>query len=221
MTKDISALRKEYTKGQLDASILGSNPLKAFRQWFTEALNSEVLEANAMILSTVSTEGKPSSRVVLLKEITEKGIVFFTNKSSRKGQEIAQNPYVSVVFFWGELERQVRMEGSISEISDEANDDYFYSRPRISQAGAVVSPQSQVIEGREQLDAAMSDWLADENKTIQRPAHWGGYEILLNRIEFWQGRPGRVHDRIVFVLNENDSSEGESKESWNICRLAP
>ncbi len=221
MTKDISALRKEYTKGQLDASILGSNPLKAFRQWFTEALNSEVLEANAMILSTVSTEGKPSSRVVLLKEITEKGIVFFTNKSSRKGQEIAQNPHVSVVFFWGELERQVRMEGSITEISDEANDDYFYSRPRISQAGAVVSPQSQVIEGREQLDAAMSDWLADENKTIQRPAHWGGYEILLNRIEFWQGRPGRVHDRIVFVLNENDSSEGESKESWNIYRLAP
>lgn len=221
MTKDISTLRKEYTKGQLDASILGSNPLKAFRQWFTEALNSEVLEANAMILSTVSTEGKPSSRVVLLKEITEKGIVFFTNKSSRKGQEIAQNPHVSVVFFWGELERQVRMEGSITEISDEANDDYFYSRPRISQAGAVVSPQSQVIEGREQLDAAMSDWLADENKTIQRPAHWGGYEILLNRIEFWQGRPGRVHDRIVFVLNENDSSEGESKESWNIYRLAP
>ena len=101
MTKDISALRKEYTKGQLDASILGSNPLKAFRQWFTEALNSEVLEANAMILSTVSTEGKPSSRVVLLKEITEKGIVFFTNKSSRKGQEIAQNPHVSVVFFCG------------------------------------------------------------------------------------------------------------------------
>jgi pyridoxamine 5'-phosphate oxidase len=221
MTKDISALRKEYTKGQLDASILGSDPLKAFRQWFTEALNSEVLEANAMILSTVSMERKPSSRVVLLKEITEEGIVFFTNKSSRKGQEIAQNPDVSVVFFWGELERQVRMEGRIRDISEEANDEYFYSRPRISQAGAVVSPQSQVISDRGVLDSAMNDWLADETKLIQRPAHWGGYEIVVNRIEFWQGRPGRVHDRIVFVLNENDSSEGESKESWNICRLAP
>jgi len=221
MTKDISAIRKEYTKGQLDAAILGSDPLKAFSGWFSEALASEVLEANAMVLSTVSSIGRPSSRVVLLKEITADGIVFFTNKHSRKGQEIEQNPFVSVVFFWGELERQVRLEGCIVELSEQANDDYFYSRPRISQAGAVVSPQSQVIEDRLVLDDEMRNWMENEEEIIQRPAHWGGYEIVVNRVEFWQGRPGRVHDRIVFVKNENDSNEGSSKESWNIVRLAP
>lgn len=219
--KDISAIRKEYTKGQLDEHVLGKHPLPAFSHWFSEALASEVLEANAMVISTVSAEGRPSSRVVLLKEITNRGIVFFTNKSSRKGQEISMNPYVSVVFFWGELERQVRMEGKIVELSEKANDDYFYSRPRISQAGAVVSPQSQVISDRQLLDRAMQEWLSDESKSIERPTHWGGYEIVVNRVEFWQGRPGRVHDRIVFFRNENDSTETNSTESWSICRLAP
>jgi len=174
-----------------------------------------------MVLSTVSQSGRPSSRVVLLKEISDKGIVFFTNKNSRKGLEISLNPNVSVVFFWGELERQVRMEGYITEISEQANDDYFYTRPRISQAGAVVSPQSQAISDRSQLDDAMQEWLVDESKFITRPAHWGGYEIVVDRVEFWQGRPGRVHDRIVFIKNENDSNEGNSRESWIIQRLAP
>ena len=147
--KNIADIRKEYTKGALEPSDMGNDPLVEFKAWFQQALDAEVLEANAMVLGTVNASNRPSSRVVLLKEITANGIVFFTNYASRKGQDIESNPFVSAVFFWAELERQVRVEGEVRKISDADSDAYFYSRPRISQAGAVVSNQSQVIADRE------------------------------------------------------------------------
>lgn len=210
--KNIADLRKEYTKGALEPRDMGADPLLEFRGWFQQALEAEVLEANAMIISTVNSENRPSSRVVLLKEITAEGIVFFTNYASRKGQDIQANPFVSAVFFWAELERQVRVEGEVRKISDADSDAYFYSRPRISQAGAVVSNQSQVIADRDGLDTQMAALLADESIKIERPKHWGGYEIVVDGIEFWQGRPGRVHDRARY-----DKVEGE----WVKSRLSP
>lgn len=210
--KNIADLRKEYTKGALEPRDMGADPLLEFRGWFQQALEAEVLEANAMIISTVNSENRPSSRVVLLKEITAEGIVFFTNYASRKGQDIQANPFVSAVFFWAELERQVRVEGEVRKISEADSDAYFYSRPRISQAGAVVSNQSQVIADRDGLDAQMAALLADESIKIERPKHWGGYEIVVDGIEFWQGRPGRVHDRARY-----DKVEGE----WIKSRLSP
>lgn len=192
---NIADIRKEYTKGALEPKNMGDNPLLEFQGWFQQAIDSQVLESNAMVLGTVNAAGKPSSRVVLLKEITAEGIVFFTNYASRKGQELAENPFVSAVFFWPELERQVRVEGQVRKVSEADSDAYFYSRPRISQAGAVVSNQSQVISDRETLDAQMAVLMADESIKIERPKHWGGYEIVVDGMEFWQGRPGRVHDR--------------------------
>jgi len=208
----ISDIRKEYTLGALNPDEMGDNPIQIFREWFDQAIKSEVLEANAMVLGTVNAEGRPSSRVVLLKEITEAGIIFYTNYHSRKGSEMDQNPHVSALFFWAELERQVRVEGLIRKVSEADSDAYFYSRPRISQAGAVVSNQSEVIADREALDAQMNALLADESIKIERPKHWGGYEILIDRMEFWQGRPGRVHDRALY---EKVDSE------WVKTRLSP
>jgi pyridoxamine 5'-phosphate oxidase len=150
--------------------------------------------------------------VVLLKEITPEGIVFFTNYASRKGQEMSLNPCVSAVFYWAELERQVRVEGIVRRISEADSDTYFYSRPRISQAGAVVSNQSEVIEDRKTLDAQMEALMADESIKIERPEHWGGYEIVVDGMEFWQGRPGRVHDRARYQKVEG---------AWVKTRLSP
>lgn len=205
-------IRKEYTKGSLDPKSLNDNPIEVFREWFDQAVLSDAAEVNAMVLSTVGLKGRPSSRVVLMKEITVEGIVFFTNYASRKGKELAENGFVSVVFFWPELERQVRMEGVVHKISEADSDAYFYSRPRISQAGAVVSNQSEEISDRSELDIAMQRLLEDESIEIKRPAHWGGYEIILDAVEFWQGRPGRVHDRAKFK-KENGV--------WDKCRLSP
>lgn len=213
LEKNIADIRKEYTKGVLEPKELGDNPIVVFQKWFDEALKSEVLEVNAMALATVSPSGAPSVRIVLLKEITEKGIVFFTNYKSRKGREIEDNQQVAVVFYWAELERQVRIEGRVRKIREEDSDVYFYSRPRISQAGAVVSPQSEKIGSREILDAAMEELLAKDDAELQRPKHWGGYEIEADAVEFWQGRPGRVHDRAFFEKNEGGT--------WNVSRLAP
>lgn len=210
--KNIADLRKEYTKGALEPRDMGADPLVEFRGWFQQALEAEVLEANAMIISTVNSENRPSSRVVLLKEITAEGIVFFTNYASRKGQEMSLNPCVSAVFYWAELERQVRVEGIVRRISEADSDAYFYSRPRISQAGAVVSNQSEVIEDRKTLDAQMEALMADESIKIERPEHWGGYEIVVDGMEFWQGRPGRVHDRARY-----DKVAG----AWIKSRLSP
>lgn len=210
--KNIADIRKEYTKGALEPKNMGDNPLVEFRGWFQQALDAQVLEPNAMVLSTVGASNRPSNRVVLLKEITAEGIVFFTNYQSRKGQEIANNPFVSAVFFWPELERQVRVEGEVRQVSEADSDAYFYSRPRISQAGAVVSEQSSVIADRAVLDEKMAELMADESIKIERPKHWGGYEIVVDGMEFWQGRPGRVHDRARYQKVDGD---------WVKTRLSP
>jgi pyridoxamine 5'-phosphate oxidase len=210
--KNIADIRKEYTMGELDPNTLGGDPLLVFRTWFDQALASQVTEVNAMVLGTVNAEGRPSSRVVLLKDITAEGIVFYTNYASRKGRELAACNFVSVVFFWPELERQVRMEGAVRKVSEAESDAYFYSRPRISQAGAVVSNQSEVIGGRGDLDEQMRVLMADETIKIDRPKHWGGYEIVVDRVEFWQGRPGRVHDRALYQKVDG---------AWVKTRLSP
>ena len=210
--KNIADIRKEYTKGALEPKNMGDNPLVEFRGWFQQALDAQVLEPNAMVLSTVGASNRPSNRVVLLKEITSEGIVFFTNYQSRKGQEIVNNPFVSAVFFWPELERQVRVEGEVRQVSEADSDAYFYSRPRISQAGAVVSKQSSEIADRTVLDEKMAELMADESIKIERPKHWGGYEIVVGGMEFWQGRPGRVHDRARYQKVDG---------AWVKTRLSP
>lgn len=210
--KNIADIRKEYTKGALEPKNMGDNPLVEFRGWFQQALDAQVLEPNAMVLSTVGASNRPSNRVVLLKEITADGIVFFTNYESRKGKEIANNPFVSAVFFWPELERQVRVEGEVRQVSEADSDAYFYSRPRISQAGAVVSEQSSVIADRTVLDEKMAVLMANETIKIERPKHWGGYEIVVDGMEFWQGRPGRVHDRARYQKVDG---------AWVKTRLSP
>lgn len=210
--KNIADIRKEYTKGALEPKNMGDNPLVEFRGWFQQALDAQVLEPNAMVLSTVGASNRPSNRVVLLKEITADGIVFFTNYESRKGKEIANNPFVSAVFFWPELERQVRVEGEVRQVSEADSDAYFYSRPRISQAGAVVSEQSSVIADRTVLDEKMAVLMANETIKIERPKHWGGYEIVVDGMEFWQGRPGRVHDRARYQKVDG---------TWVKTRLSP
>jgi pyridoxamine 5'-phosphate oxidase len=193
---------------------MAADPVMQFEKWWKEALSAEVYEANAMVLATAGTDGFPSARIVLLKEFSMKGFVFFTNYNSFKGLQIAENPKACLVFFWKELERQIRITGIVNKISEEENDAYFYSRPLQSQVGAVVSPQSHVIENRNWLDNNYIKLLADAEKTpVQRPIYWGGYMVKPVIIEFWQGRPGRLHDRLQYSL----ANDGQ----WKIERLAP
>jgi len=211
--KDISSIRKEYALKQLDESEVDNNPFVQFGTWFDDALIAEINEPNAMILSTVSSEGRPSSRVVLLKGFDKNGFTFFTNYKSRKALHIDNNPFASLLFFWPELERQIRIEGEIIKVSPEESDEYFNSRPEGSKIGAWVSPQSRVIHGRgflESLKMVFEEQFT--NKPISRPPNWGGYRLKPNLIEFWQGRPNRLHDRIQYSL---------SQSNWKIERLAP
>lgn len=209
----LSEIRKEYTIKSLDFNDVSFDPFLQFRVWLDEAIDSEVPEVNAMCLSTIGLNGFPNGRIVLLKEM-DHGFVFFTNYESEKGQEIHSNPKGSLTFFWPELERQVRIMGQIEKVSDKESDAYFHSRPKGSQIGAWTSPQSQKIENREELNSRqeMMEKRFDTD-AITRPSHWGGYRLLPIRIEFWQGRPSRLHDRICYELN----SEG----NWVISRLAP
>lgn len=210
---DVAALRQSYTRNELLEENVLENPIKQFGKWFTEALNAKILEPNAMTLSTVS-DGKPHGRVVLLKGFDENGFSFYTNYRSNKGNEVAETPFASLTFFWGELERQVRIEGSIEKVSGAESDEYFHSRPRGSQIGAWVSNQSSVIAGREVIEQRLAE-LENEFKDVEiipRPAHWGGYCVNPERIEFWQGRPNRLHDRILFTKVGDD---------WKIERLSP
>jgi pyridoxamine 5'-phosphate oxidase len=211
---NLAAIRKDYSLRSLEIDQVSSDPFLQFGTWLKEAMQAEVLEVNAMCLSTLGKDGFPNSRIVLLKEL-DHGFVFFTNYESAKGKELESYPKASLTFFWAEIERQVRVVGTVSRISAEESDAYFLSRPFGSQLGAWASPQSQVIANREVIEA---NHIELENQfsesTIVRPLHWGGYRLVPHRIEFWQGRPSRLHDRICY---EKD----EATTSWKLVRLAP
>ena len=209
----INSLRHDFTKQMLDKTDVNTDPVLQFEKWFKEAVDAKVNEPNAMSISTVSAEGKPSSRIVLLRNFDQDGFVFYSNYNSRKGMEIHANPYASLLFFWPELERQVRIEGVLKKQSPEESNLYFNSRPRESKLGAWTSEQSKKIESRAVLDRAYAE---NEKKypgnEVPRPAFWGGYVLIPESIEFWQGRASRLHDRILY------SREGKS---WKIDRLSP
>ena len=214
MQSDIAGIRKTYSQKTLSEKDIEPNPIVQFDKWWQEAVASDIDEVNAMTLATASVDGIPSARIVLLKGFSEKGFVFFTNYNSYKGRQLMENPKACLVFFWKELERQVRITGIVEKTSEQESDEYFYSRPLASQLGACVSPQSTTIENREWLE---NRYVEFENKisaaTIQRPDHWGGFIVKPVIIEFWQGRPSRLHDRIEYSLQENGN--------WKIERLAP
>lgn len=214
MSNRISSLRKEYIMAQLDESHAAKLPLEQFKSWFAEALQSEVLEANAMMLSTVNGSGQPSARIVLLKDVYTNGICFYTNYTSRKGQELEAHPKAAITFFWPELERQVRFEGTVVKVSREESEAYFAQRPRGSQIGAWTSPQSTKIQSRHELEVAEQSFTNKFNGVdVPCPPHWGGYLLEINYAEFWQGRASRLHDRISYQMLES----GE----WERFRLAP
>jgi pyridoxamine 5'-phosphate oxidase len=214
MAGSIADIRKNYTQQSLSENDAEVNPIQQFSKWWDEAVASDIDEVNAMTLATASSDGIPSARIVLLKEYDVNGFTFFTNYNSFKGQQLAENPKACLVFFWKELERQVRITGLIEKISSAASDEYFNSRPQGSQVGAIASPQSQVIENREWLDNHYSKLEKElHDKKLQRPPHWGGYIVKPVIIEFWQGRPSRLHDRLQYTLEENGA--------WKIERLAP
>lgn len=204
----LSDFRQDYQRGELNYTDLPKAPLSLFENWLQTAIDESVLEPNAMILSTV-TDKQPHARVVLLKGLDDNGLVFFTNYNSSKGKELTANPAASLLFFWPELQRQVRIEGTITKTSEEESDTYFYSRPKGSQAGAIASPQSEKIKSRDELDLAASE---AEKGILRRPIHWGGYRLSPNYYEFWQGRSNRLHDRFSYQKNA---------DNWDIHRLAP
>ena len=211
MTK-LADLRKSYMKGSLSEEDVQANPVEQFNIWFDQARHAELPEPNAMTLASVDENGKPSARVVLIKEVTQEGFVFFTNYDSRKGQALLTNPHAALLFFWPELERQIRIEGSVEKISDKESDDYFHSGPLDSRIGAWASPQSKVISGRGVLIANAAEYALKFALNPPRPPHWGGFRVKPDAAEFWQGRPSRLHDRIRYTLEQN---------AWKIERLAP
>jgi pyridoxamine 5'-phosphate oxidase len=214
-TSNYSSLRKNYQSSQLLEDELPENPISLFNQWFDEvSTKGGVAETNAMTLSTTNSNGAPQSRVVLLKHIDHGNFVFFTNYKSTKGLAISQNPQVCLSFYWPNLERQVIITGIAESIDEFASDAYFQERPRGSQIGAHVSDQSSPIHSREFLDNKLAELESFyKNKPIPRPKHWGGYKVIPKTIEFWQGRPNRLHDRIFFLLN--------NKDQWTFKRLSP
>lgn len=214
MQPDIAGIRTNYSQQSLSESDIDPNAIAQFAKWWQEAVDSKIDEVNAMTLATASPDGIPSARIVLLKGFSQEGFVFFTNYNSYKGKQLAENPKACLVFFWKELERQVRITGIIKKVSAAESDEYFHSRPLGSQIGASVSPQSSIIESREWLEQryAEKEKAAADGK-VERPSHWGGYVLTPVLIEFWQGRPSRLHDRFEYSLQENGS--------WKAERLAP
>ena len=210
---DLAAIRDEYTRDGLSRESLDDDPFQQFERWFQQALNSEAATPNAMSLATVAPNGQPSQRTVLLKYFDEKGLVFFTNYESRKAKEIAGNPQVSLLFYWPELHRQVRIEGMVSRVAGDISDRYFASRPRESQLGAWASQQSSTIENRQTLEDTFREVAEKfEGRDVPRPPYWGGYQLRPVRMEFWQGRPNRLHDRLLYC---------REAESWLRSRLSP
>lgn len=214
MDNSIADIRKNYSHQSLLEKNVSSDPIKQFKKWWDEAVESKIEEVNAMTLATASLSGLPSARIVLLKGFSKEGFVFFTNYHSCKSQQLNENPKACLVFFWKELERQVRITGLVEKISARQSDEYFSSRPEGSQLGALASSQSEVIESREWLDKHFKKLETQMKGTnIQRPPYWGGYVVKPIIIEFWQGRPNRMHDRLQYTL--------EDENIWKIDRLAP
>ncbi len=214
MADSIAGIRKNYSQKKLSEKKVTEDPVQQFEKWWKQAVASKIVEPNAMTLATASPDGVPSARIVLLKGFSQEGFVFFTNYYSFKGQQLAENPKACLVFFWKELERQVRITGLVQRINEQASDDYFYSRPAGSQLGAIASPQSQVIESREWLDKHYKELKKQFKKEkLKRPANWGGFVVKPVIMEFWQGRPSRLHDRLQYTM---DASGG-----WKLERLAP
>jgi pyridoxamine 5'-phosphate oxidase len=210
----IANMRKVYQLQSLSEKDVEDDPIKQFQNWWQHAIETKIEEPNAMTLATCNASGKPSARIVLLKAIKENGFVFFTNYQSRKAKEIEENAFVALVFFWKELERQIRIEGKIEKINAKESDEYFSIRPRESQIGAWSSPQSSIIENAEVLQKNVTKFIKQfKSKEIPRPDFWGGYIVEPIAIEFWQGRPGRLHDRLKYSLSENNG--------WIKNRLAP
>ncbi|HTE08242.1 MAG TPA: pyridoxamine 5'-phosphate oxidase [Flavitalea sp.] len=210
----IADIRKEYILKTLSESDAEDNPIAQFEKWWKEAVHSEIIEPNAMTLATSSSDGLPAARIVLLKGFDQKCFVFYTNYNSFKGQQLAENPRACLVFFWKEIERQVRITGIVSKVNPASSDEYFHSRPSLSRFGAVASPQSQVIESREWLELRVEKLTEDlGSEDPKRPEHWGGYIVRPVTIEFWQGRSNRLHDRLQYSLEEGGG--------WKIERLAP
>lgn len=215
MDQSIAELRYNYTRSQLSKADVDTNPIGQFKTWLEQALAAQLNQPNAMTIATSSLDGQPTARIVLLKEFDERGFVFYTNYKSRKGQQLTTNHWAALVFWWAELERQIRIEGQVELVSEQDSDRYFQSRPRDSQLGAWVSPQSEVIDNRSLLE---KNWQEFNHKytdlEIPRPPHWGGLRVIPTQIEFWQGRPSRLHDRILY-------RRSNQKEAWIIERLSP
>lgn len=210
--RDIAALRKDYAKERLDEKNVARDPFEQFARWFDEVRSCDLPEPNAMILATADTTGRPSARTVLLKQFDARGFVFFTNYASRKGRELADNPQASLLFLWLELERQVRLEGSIEKASAQESDDYYLSRPVDSRLGAWASPQSQVMPNRAAIEQRFAEAARQHGDDPPRPPDWGGYRLIPDRFEFWQGRASRLHDRVQYRKDQ---------VGWVIERLAP
>jgi len=208
----IAELRKNYTLGQLSETQVPANPLELFHLWFDQAVKANCPEPNSMALATADLSGNPSVRIVLLKGASDQGFTFFTNYESQKGRELANRPAAALLFHWHELERQVRIKGSVTKVDPAESDAYFHSRPPASRIGAWASPQSNEIPSREFLEEAEKRFLSEHGDNPPRPDHWGGYRLSPTEIEFWQGRPSRLHDRIQYKLQD---------QAWRIARLAP
>ncbi len=209
----VADLRKDYSQASLMETDVLDDPSAQFEKWFDEALHADVNEPNAMSLSTVGADGKPTSRIVLVKQFDASGFTWYTNYQSEKGEQLADNPHAALLFFWRELERQVRIEGQVVKTSDQENDHYFQSRPLKSRLAAIASQQSQPIASRAELEAHYDAVAADSGEQPQRPPHWGGYRLVPTHIEFWQGRESRFHDRITYTLQDDGS--------WLRQRLQP
>jgi pyridoxamine 5'-phosphate oxidase len=212
MNEAIANIRKDYKLKSLLEDDVKKDPIEQFSVWWNEAVSSEITEVNAMTLATTTADGFPSARIMLLKNFTDEGFIFFTNYQSRKGSTLQQNPHAALVFFWKELERQVRIEGTVSKVSEKESDAYFLSRPAGSRIGAWASPQSTTIAGRHVIEQNVQKYSEQFGEEIPRPPHWGGFIVKPSKIEFWQGRSSRLHDRILYT---------KVQDEWKIERLAP